>query len=110
MAAALAIGAATVWMGTASWLEVQYVPQDNIPTRTGGHAMETRVRCKHCAGWIPSPVRFGAIETFDATALHGNKLQCPSCGERTPCDKANMRVGYVREGEEGGFLGIETLA
>ena len=70
--------------------------------------METRVRCKHCAGWIPSPVRFGAIETFDATALHGNKLQCPSCGERTPCDKANMRARYVGEGEEGGFLGIET--
>ena len=72
--------------------------------------METRVRCKHCAGWIPSPVRFGDIETFDSASLHGINLQCPSCGERTPCDKAKMRVRYVREGEEGGFLGIETLA
>ena len=66
--------------------------------------METKVRCKHCAAWIPS-----AVSLMDmATTMHGNILQCPSCGESTRCSKVNMRAHYVAEGEEGGFVGIET--
>ena len=71
--------------------------------------METKIRCKHCSGWIPSPIRFEDVDTFNSASLHGNNLQCPSCGEGTPCDKANMRARYVAAGgKEGGFLGIET--
>ncbi len=64
--------------------------------------METKVRCKHCEAWIPSRFRLGRIKTFDIAVF------CPSCGETTRCDKANMRAHYVGEGKEGGFIGIET--
>ena len=72
--------------------------------------METKVRCKHCAGWIPSFITFESIEAFNSASLHGNNMQCPSCGKMTRCDKKNMKAHWVDEdgeGGEGGFLGIE---
>ncbi len=66
--------------------------------------METKVRCKHCAAWIPSSTRFDEM----VTSIHGNILVCQSCDESTRCSMANMRAHYVAEGEEGGFVGIET--
>ena len=69
--------------------------------------METRVRCKHCEGWIRSPINFKDAATFDAATLHRCTLQCPTCGKMTSCDKANMKARHV-EGLGGGFVGIEA--
>jgi hypothetical protein len=70
--------------------------------------METRVRCKHCAAWFPSPIRFKDAATFDAAELLGNTFRCTSCGKTTPCDQENMTARHV-EGEGGGFVGIEIV-
>ncbi len=69
--------------------------------------METRIRCKHCEGWIRSPVEFKNAAVFDSATLHGNTLRCPTCGKETACDKATMKARHV-EGLGGGFVGIET--
>ncbi len=65
---------------------------------------EVHIRCAHCGHWIPSPIAFGDIETFDASTLIGNQVQCPKCSHMTGCDKENMRVRY----QGGGFIGHDT--
>jgi len=65
---------------------------------------EVHVHCAHCGFWIPSPIMFGGEETFNASLLIGNNLQCPKCQKMTNCNKENMRVRY----EDGGFVGTDT--
>jgi len=70
--------------------------------------MDIRVQCRHCKAWIRAPLGMSSVETFDTLVLHGNSIECPKCRKMTACDKANMRVRWHSDDEQGGFLGVET--
>lgn len=62
------------------------------------------IQCLHCRQWFRSPIMFGSMESFDATQMSGNIVDCPSCGKVTACNADNMRL--IAEG--GGYRGNST--
>ena len=63
------------------------------------------IKCIECSRLFPSPIQFATMNAFLGSALLGNEVQCPQCGNMTSCNKENM---YFRDGD-GIHHGDETL-
>lgn len=62
------------------------------------------IRCEHCGEWFPSPIFMDLAQTFDLSTMEGNRVKCPRCGQKTGCNKENMRATF----DDGGFTGNKT--
>ena len=62
------------------------------------------IYCNQCKKWFPAPISFGDFNSFDASILIGNTVECEYHGGMINCNKENMRI----RGENGGFKGIDT--
>lgn len=66
--------------------------------------IEISICCKHCNRWFPSPIFMSDSESFSATTLFENEMECTHCKKMTGCDEENFRARF----EGGGFLGVKT--
>ena len=67
---------------------------------------DIQIRCLNnsCKTWFKSPISFATFTTFETCMLIGNRVQCPNCGQMTPCNKENVKILF----EGGGFVGGQT--
>jgi hypothetical protein len=49
------------------------------------------IRCLNCNEWEKIPILFGEFLSIVISKMEGEQVECPHCGEKTGCNKDNMR-------------------
>jgi DNA-directed RNA polymerase subunit RPC12/RpoP len=52
---------------------------------------QLHISCLHCNESIQIAILFGEFDSFVISKMEGKQIECPRCGERTSCNKDNMR-------------------
>ena len=52
---------------------------------------QLHISCLNCNEWIKLPMLFGELDSLVISKMEGTQVECPHCGEKTGCNKENMR-------------------
>lgn len=64
------------------------------------------IHCPHCHRWFRSPIPLGTPQAFLSSTLIGTVVDCSRCGQRTGCNKTNVRWRTTHEGFVGTRLSL----